>query len=807
MLGAIIGDIAGSRFEWDNKKSKDFELLSHLKGCKPTDDSIMTLAVAEAILDCDGRYANLPSYAAAKMQKFGHKYPWAGYGGKFRKWLTDEHPKPYNSFGNGSAMRVSPVAYAASSLEEVKQLSEAVTAVTHNHPEGIKGAEATAVAIFLARQGKGILEIRDVIDREYYPMNFTLNAIRPHYTFDVTCQGSVPQALEAFFESTDFEDAIRNAISIGGDSDTIAAITGSIAEAYYGIPAELRKLALTFLDEYQLDVLNRFESKYGIVLEKHVGDISRVVNFTPEAAKHSSADQMSMFGAVEATEAAEHSTDTDDEETTAGRLYSHLYEACNILRGPIDQDDYKSYVIPILFFKRISDVYDEETVDNLQKYGKDIVDYPEDELHAFLIPEGAHWKDVRQTSEDVGKAIVDAMMAIERANPDTLGGLFSSFDDANWTDKTKLNDERLKNLVEHMSSLPVGNRNYSADVMGDAYEYLIKKFADLSKKNAGEFYTPRSVVKLMVRLLQPKSGESVYDPACGTGGMLIEAIRNMDNAKASYGRIYGQEKNFSTAAIARMNLFLHGANEFRIAQDDTLRSPAYIYHGQLQKFDCVLANPPFGLSKWGAEIFEQDQWGRNIWGSPTDSNADYAWLQHMYCSMKPGTGRCAVVMPQGVLFHGGREGQIRQQMIETDTLECVITLVGNLFYGAGVSACILFFNKNKPAARRGKVCMIDASKIYTAQRAKNIMTEQDTDRVYRLWSDYRNVIDECAIVDLETLKEHDYTLAVNTYIEKKAAEAIDPEQVRRNFRAALQEVKDSEEALKQLLAEGGYIDV
>ena len=218
-----------------------------------------------------------------------------------------------------------------------------------------------------------------------------------------------------------------------------------------------------------------------------------------------------MLEAVEATEAAAHTDDIESKETSASRLYSHLFEACNILRGPIDQDDYKSYVIPILFFKRISDVYDEETAENEQKYGEDIVFYPEDELHAFVIPEGCHWRDVRNVSEDVGKAIVDAMMAIEQANPDTLAGLFSSFDDANWTDKNKLSDERLKNLIEHMSSLPVGNKNYSADVMGDAYEYLIKKFADMSKKNAGEFYTPRSVVKLMVQLLQPESGESVYE--------------------------------------------------------------------------------------------------------------------------------------------------------------------------------------------------------------------------------------------------------------------------------------------------------
>lgn len=680
-------------------------------------------------------------------------------------------------------------------------MSKAVTEVTHNHPEGLKGAEATTVALYMARTGSSILEIRDYIDKHYYPMNFTLDGIRDSYCFNETCQDTVPQALMAFFESTSFEDAIRNAISIGGDSDTLAAITGGIAEAYYGIPEAIRKHALTFLDERLLGILNAFEAKYGIAIDK--GNRKTTGKIKKKAPVEG---QLSMLEAVEATEAAAHADDIESKETSASRLYSHLFEACNILRGPIDQDDYKSYVIPILFFKRISDVYDEETAENEQKYGEDIVFYPEEELHAFVIPEGCHWRDVRNVSEDVGKAIVDAMMSIEQANPDTLAGLFSSFDDANWTDKNKLSDERLKNLIEHMSSLPVGNKNYSADVMGDAYEYLIKKFADMSKKNAGEFYTPRSIVKLMVQLLQPKSGESVYDPACGTGGMLIEAIRNMDGAKQSYGKIYGQEKNLSTSAIARMNLFLHGAKEFKIRREDTLRKPMFIHNGQLQQFDCVLANPPFGLDRWGAESFETDPYGRNIWGCPTDSNADFAWLQHMVKSMRPGKGRCAVVMPQGVLFHGGREGAIRQKMIESDIIECVITLVGNLFYGAGVSACILYMNSNKPLAHRGKICMIDATGIYTAQRAKNIMTEKDTGEVYRLWQNYKPVLDKCAIVDLETIAAKGYTLSANTYIEKTPAEAIDPRKVRREFMAALQEVRDSEAELKKLLREGGYID-
>ena len=484
----------------------------------------------------------------------------------------------------------------------------------------------------------------------------------------------------------------------------------------------------------------------------------------------------------------------------------HLFEACNILRGPINQDEYKTYVIPILFFKRISDTYDEETLLAQEQYGEDVVDFDEDEIHKFVIPAGCHWSDVHETSENVGVAIVNAMMGIERANPDTLAGLFSSFDDANWTDKTKLSDDRLKRLVEHMHSLKVGNLNYSADVMGDAYEYLIKKFADLSKKNAGEFYTPRSVVSLLVKILSPKAGETVYDPACGTGGMLIEAIRYMNDDRATYGRIYGQEKNLATSAIARMNLFLHGAQDFKVTQGDTLRYPNYLYRGELQTFDCVIANPPFSLKNWGADAFATDVYGRNMWGAPSDSNADFAWLQHMVKSMDPKTGRCTVILPQGVLFHGGKEGEIRKQLIESDKLEAVITFVGGLFYGAGVSACVLCLNNNKPVAHRGKVLLIDGSTIYTPQRAQNIMTAANVETAYNLYLNYEDVIDLAKVVTIEEIAAKDYTLSVNSYIEKTQQETVDPAIVRQRFFAAVAEVRAAEDNLRELLIREGLLD-
>ena len=804
MLGAIIGDIVGSRFEWNNYKAKDFEFLTYK--CIPTDDSIMSLAVAKAILKSKPDHSDLSAMTVRYMQQLGNLYPDAGYGGMFRKWLKDRNPQPYKSYGNGAAMRVSAAGFAAQDLTDAKIMSRMITAVTHNHPEGVKGAEATVVAIFMARSGKSILEIRDLIDKEYYPMDFTLDGIRGSYQFNESCQGTVPQALMAFFESTSFEDAIRNAISIGGDSDTLAAITGGVAEAYYGIPSDIRKLALTFLDERQLQILVDFENKYPPVMEKKVGDVSVPVERKTEK-KVNGTDRGTLIedAARAADEDVVAATSTSQEMTTSKQLFNHLFDACNILRGPINQDEYKSYVTPILFFKRISDVYDEEYAEAMEFSGGDVEYAEAEDMHSFVIPEGSHWEDVHGVSENVGKAIVKAMTGIEKANPDTLSGVFSAFDDATWTDKNKLSDERLKNLVEHMSLIRVGNRNYSADIMGDSYEYLIKKFADLSKKNAGEFYTPRPIVKLMVDLLDPQPGETVYDPACGTGGMLIEAIHHMHGDRLAYGRIFGQENNLSTSAIARMNLYLHGAKDVQIKQGDTLRNPLFLEKGRLKTFDCVLANPPFGMEKWGSAQFESDQYGRNMWGCPSDSSADFAWLQHMIKSMDPKNGRCAVVLPQGVLFHSGKEGSIREQLVRSDKLEAVITLASGVFYSTGVSACILFLNNKKSHSHKGRICLIDGSEIYTPQRAQNILSKRNVTELYKLYTDYEDVIEKCKIVTIADVEKGSYELSVKKYIEQKTKEVVPHAKVLKSYYDALMKVQQSEDKMRELLIKGGYV--
>jgi len=272
MIGAIIGDIVGSRFEFNNYRKKDFDLFT--KECKVTDDSIMTLAVAKSIMETEKilkpsfqsvhpvYFSQVEKMSVKFMQEIGRKYPNCGYGGRFKEWVHSQNPQPYNSFGNGAAMRVSPVGFVAQTEKEVTLLSKAVTRVTHNHQEGLKGAEAVAVAVYMAQRGSTKDDIQKTIESRYYSLDFTIDEIRDSYETDLSCQGTVPQAIKAFLESTSFEDAVRTAVSIGGDSDTIAAITGAIAESYYGVPYDLKDQALAYLDSELLSIYYEWEEFY-----------------------------------------------------------------------------------------------------------------------------------------------------------------------------------------------------------------------------------------------------------------------------------------------------------------------------------------------------------------------------------------------------------------------------------------------------------------------------------------------------------------------------------------------------------------
>ena len=458
---------------------------------------------------------------------------------------------------------------------------------------------------------------------------------------------------------------------------------------------------------------------------------------------------------------------------TLSQLESHLWEAANILRGPVDAADFKSYVFPLLFFKRISDVHDEEHEEALKQFDGDEEAALFTENYRFQIPQDCHWRDVRKVATNVGQALQTAMRGIEQANPHTL---YSIFGDAQWTNKDRLSDSLLRDLIEHFSRLSLGNSAARADLLGQSYEYLIKKFADATNKKAGEFYTPRSVVRLMVNILDPREGESIYDPACGTGGMLLEAIHHVQETRGDvrtlWGRLFGQEKNLTTSAIARMNLFLHGAADFQVVRGDTLRSPAFFLGDNLATFDCVVANPPFSLEKWGDEVWSSDPYGRNFAGMPPVKSGDFAWVQHMIKSMAPKTGRMAVVLPHGALFRMGKEGEIRRKLLGMDLLEAVIGLGPTLFYGTSLAACILVFRQKKAKDRKNKVLLIDASKEYKTGRAQNELLPEHVERIHGWAHDYTDVEGIARVVAIEEIAANDYNLNIPRYIEPQTVHDV-----------------------------------
>lgn len=492
---------------------------------------------------------------------------------------------------------------------------------------------------------------------------------------------------------------------------------------------------------------------------------------------------------------------------TQGQLESHLWEAANILRGPVDAADFKTYIFPLLFFKRISDVYDEEYAQALEESGgdQDYAQFPE--LHRFQVPPACHWRDVRERTSNVGQALQYAMRRIEQANPDTLYGIFG---DAQWTNKERLSDALLRDLIEHFSRLSLGNTQVQADVMGQAYEYLIKQFADATNKKAGEFYTPRSVVRLMVNILDPQEGETIYDPAAGTGGMLLEAVSHVrqagQRAELMLGKLYGQEKNQTTSSIARMNLFLHGVEDFHIVRGDTLRDPAFFEGDHLATFDCVIANPPFSLEKWGREPWQSDRFGRNFSGLPPKKSGDYAWVQHMIKSMAQPHGRMAVVLPHGVLFRMRAEGKIRRKLLEMDLLEAVIGLGPNLFYGTGLAAAILVFRQRKPGLHEGKVLFIDASELYRSGRNQNTLELEHEQQILEWYQAFEEVEGHVHVAAREEIADNDWNLNIARYVEPVIEEEeITVAEAVEKLNQALQVAYAAEDRLLQLLEEAGLV--
>lgn len=416
-------------------------------------------------------------------------------------------------------------------------------------------------------------------------------------------------------------------------------------------------------------------------------------------------------------------------------LESYLWGAATLLRGLIDASDYKQYIFPLMFFKRLSDVWDEDYRQALDETG--------DEGYAtatandrFVIPDGAHWKNVRSAPRDVGRALLSAFLVIEAANPERLQGVFGN---ANWTDKAQTPDSTLKNLIEHFSKQDLTLAAVPEDELGNGYEYLIKKFADDSGHTAQEFYTNRTLVHLMAQMLEPKPGESIYDPTCGTGGMLISCLaeaKRLGGDTRTIG-LFGQELITITAAIARMNLVIHGVADFHVASGNTLATPAFVQGDRLRTFDVVLANPPYSIKKWNRGAWEQDSWGRNFLGTPPQGRADYAFLQHILASMDPKTGRCAVLFPHGVLFRN-EEAEMRRRLVESDRVECVIGLGPGLFYNSPMEACVVICRSHKPEARKQRILFIDAVAEIARERAQSFLRSEHQARIlsaYRVFAD------------------------------------------------------------------------
>ncbi len=449
---------------------------------------------------------------------------------------------------------------------------------------------------------------------------------------------------------------------------------------------------------------------------------------------------------------------------TQQELEKYLWGAATALRGTIDAGDYKQYIFPLLFFKRISDVYDEEFENALAESEGDATYAAFAENHHFIVPDGAHWNDVREVTVNVGLALQNAMREIEKANPDTLHGIFG---DASWTNKDRLSDEMLTNLIEHYSQHKLNLKNVPDDQLGNAYEYLIKEFADDSGHTAAEFYTNRTVVKLMTMIMDPQPGESVYDPTCGSGGLLLNCALHLKDEGKEYRtlKLYGQEINLLTSAIARMNMFMHGIEEFDIVSGDTLASPGLLENDEMKKFNVILANTPYSIKSWDRKSFENDPYGRNLWGTPPQGCADYAFEQHIQKSLDQENGRSICLWPQGFLDRNSEES-IRREFIESDRLEAVIGLGRNLFYNSGMESCLVISNTNKPKDRKGKILFVNAHDLVKKEKTISFLEDDHIRTIHEAYIRFDDTEGLSAVVEKDEIIKNRSSLNISLYVNK-----------------------------------------
>lgn len=460
-----------------------------------------------------------------------------------------------------------------------------------------------------------------------------------------------------------------------------------------------------------------------------------------------------------------------DEVISLDDLKRFLWDAATHLRGQIDASGYKEYIFPMLFFKRISDVYDEQYDGYVHEGGVDYANEQAKDL-AIHIPDGAHWDDVRRVTENVGQALVQAFIDIEQANPARkvggrmVGGLEGIFGPKDgWTNKNKMPDHVITSLIEDFSRYNLSLSHCPADEMGQAYEYLIGKFADDAGNTAQEFYTNRTVVQLMAEILQPQPDESIYDPTCGSGGMLVKCLDYLRNKGEEWQgvHVYGQEINGLTSSIARMNLYLNGVEDFSIACADTLSSPAFTEGSKLKTFDVVLANPPYSIKEWNRAAFEHDKWGRNFLGTPPEGRADYAFIQHIIKSMDEKHGKCAILLPHGILFRK-EEQEMRRKLVESNKIECIVGLGPNLFYNSPMEACVLICNNHKRDELFNKILYINAVDEVTRKNGESFLEDKHIKAIKDSYFKLLNKEKFSRIAPYKEIEGNDFDLSIQKYI-------------------------------------------
>ncbi len=503
------------------------------------------------------------------------------------------------------------------------------------------------------------------------------------------------------------------------------------------------------------------------------------------------------------------------ENLTIQKLEKTLWDAADILRGELNAAQYMDYIFGLLFLKRMNDQFEIEQKKKIEEFAK--MGLPKEEVNLliedpsiyenFYVPERARWSKLKDLTLNIGPELDKAFKAIEDEPKNAeLTGVLTT---ANYNDKERVPDKKLSQLLILFSELPLANENLeSKDILGNAYEYLIKKFADQGGTKGGEFYTPEQVVKTLVGIVKPKEGESIYDPTTGSGGMLIHSTHYIEEHGGNPKNVSlnGQEINLSTWAICKMNMLFHDATGAEIKKGDTIREPKHTNGGVLKTFDVVLANPPFSLKNWGEEEAKGDAYGRFVYGIPPKSYGDLAFVEHMIASLNS-KGRMGTVVPHGVLFRGGAEGKIRKGLLDknTDLIEAIIGLPQNIFYGTGIPAALLIINKDKAENRKGKILFIDASSGFIKDGNKNKLRDADIEKIIETFDNFEPVEKYAEVVHLKTIEENDYNLNISRYVDTSEEEIeIDIDLVLQDIRELKMKIVENEEKLNGYLEELGF---